>query len=90
MEIDSDILVSLRNHKEEYSKLCFELGEKERKYPVILEVIERKGKVVLTIEEHEILIKYFHVCFRKKDIERRQIYFRGHTDGYANLKKRAV
>ena len=34
-----------------------------------------------------ILAKYFHVCFRKEDMERRQIYFRGHTDGYAYLKK---
>lgn len=87
MEIDSDILVDLRNHNEEYSKLCFELGEMESKYPFILEVTEGKGKMVLTAEEHEILTKYFHVCFRKEDMERRQIYFRGHTDGYAYLKK---
>lgn len=30
---------------------------------------------------------YFRLSLKKDNIERKQIYFRGHTDGYAYLKK---
>ena len=45
------------------------------------------GEVHLTAEEHEPLVEYLHLLFKREDMERRHIYFRGHTDAFAYLKK---
>ena len=83
MEIDSDIMVDLKKQDIEYADMCQKLGEMESRYPFILEVTEGSGAISLTAEEHEIVRKYM-------TIERCQIYFRGHTDGYVYLKKIGV
>ena len=87
MEIDSDIMVDLKKQDVRYADMCYELGEMEEKYPFILEVTEGTGAISLTAEEHEVVRKYMSKMFQKETIERCQIYFRGHTDGYAYLKK---
>ena len=90
MEIDSDIMVDLKKQDIEYADMCQELGEMESRYPFILEVTEGSGAISLTAEEHEIVRKYMSRMFEKETIERCQIYFRGHTDGYVYLKKIGV
>ena len=87
MEIDSDIMVDLKKQDEDYANMCQELGEMESKYPFILEVTEGRGAISLIVEEHEMVRKYMSMMFQKETIERCQIYFRGHTDGYAYLKQ---
>lgn len=87
MQIDSDIVVDLRKHDKEYLSLCRQLGEMESNYPFIMQVTEGSGEVSLTVEEHERLVEYLKISLKKDDMERKQIYFRGHTDGYAYLKK---
>lgn len=87
MEIDSDIMVDLRKQDTVYLSYCQQLGELEKMYPFILQVTEEKGEISLTKEEHEILVEYFKIALKKDNIERKQIYFHGHTDGYAYLKK---
>ena len=90
MEIDSDIMVDLKKQDIEYADMCQKLGEMESRYPFILEVTEGSGAISLTAEEHEIVRKYMSRIFEKETIERCQIYFRGHTDGYVYLKKIGV
>ena len=90
MEIDSDIMVDLKKQDIEYADMCQKLGEMETRYPFILEVTEGSGAISLTAEEHEIVRKYMSRMFEKETIERCQIYFRGHTDGYVYLKKIGV
>ena len=90
MEIDSDIMVDLKKQDIEYADMCQKLGEMESRYPFILEVTEGSGAIRLTGEEHEIVRKYMSRMFEKETIERCQIYFRGHTDGYVYLKKIGV
>ena len=87
MEIDNDIIVDLRKQDDSYLALCRQIGDMERDYPFILNVTEGEGEISLTAEEHRILVEYFRLSLRKDNIERKQIYFRGHTDGYAYLKK---
>ena len=84
MEIDSDIMVDLKKQDEDYANMCQELGEMESRYPFILEVTEGSGAISLTAEEHDIMRKYMSRMFEKETIERCQIYFRGHTDGYVS------
>ena len=90
MEIDSDIMVDLKKQDIEYADMCQKLEEMESRYPFILEVTEGSGAISLTAEEHEIVRKYMSRMFEKETIERCQIYFRGHTDGYVYLKKIGV
>lgn len=90
MEIDSDIMVDLKKQDIEYADMCQKLGEMESRYPFILEVTEGSGAISLTAEEHEIVRQYMSRMFEKETIERCQIYFRGHTDGYVYLKKIGV
>ena len=90
MEIDSDIMVDLKKQDIGYADMCQKLGEMESRYPFILEVTEGSGAISLTAEEHEIVRKYMSRMFEKETIERCQIYFRGHTDGYVYLKKIGV
>lgn len=90
MEIDSDIMVDLKKQDIEYADMCQKLGKMESRYPFILEVTEGSGAISLTAEEHEIVRKYMSRMFEKETIERCQIYFRGHTDGYVYLKKIGV
>ena len=90
MEIDSDIMVDLKKQDIEYADMCQKLGEMESRYPFILEVTEGSGAISLTAEEHEIVRKYMSRMFETETIERCQIYFRGHTDGYVYLKKIGV
>ena len=90
MEIDSDIMVDLKKQDIEYADMCQKLGEMESRYPFILEVTEGSGAISLTAEEHELVRKYMSRMFEKETIERCQIYFRGHTDGYVYLKKIGV
>ena len=90
MEIDSDIMVDLKKQDIEYADMCQKRGEMESRYPFIVEVTEGSGALSLTAEEHEIVRKYMSRMFEKETIERCQIYFRGHTDGYVYLKKIGV
>lgn len=87
MEIDNDIIVDLRKRDDSYLALCRRIGDMEKEYPFILNVTEGKGEISLTAEEHKVLAEYFRISLKKDNIERKQIYFRGHTDGYAYLKK---
>lgn len=90
MEIDNDIIVDLRKQDASYLMLCRRIGDMEKEYPFILNVTEGVGDISLTEEEHKVLVEYFRLSLKKDDIERKQIYFRGHTDGYAYLKKIGV
>lgn len=87
MEIDNDIIVDLRNKDDSYLMLCRQIGDMEGEYPFILNITEGVGDISLTEEEHRVLVDYFRLSLKKDNIERKQIYFRGHTDGYAYLKK---
>ena len=43
--------------------------------------------LIFTAQEHEILNQYFRLYFRADNMERKHIYFRGHTDCFSYLEK---
>lgn len=86
-EIDSDIIMDMRNTNEEYAELYDEISEIKKRCPFISKILGEKGDVCLSAEEHDTLIQYFNLVRRLEDMERQQIYFRGHTDAVAYLKK---
>ena len=86
-EINNDVVSELRQQDEAYAALCRETGELNKKYPVIEKVCEGEGSISLTAEEHAALTRYLSLKMDMDDIERKRIYFRGHTDNFAYLKK---
>ena len=87
MELDSAIVVDLKQKNGEYAALSHEIGQMEKAYPFLVKLSEGDGAIALTAEEHEILKEYLRKFFQKDNLERCHIYFRGHTDGYAYLKE---
>ena len=55
--------------------------------PFIGKIMDGSGGISLTAEEHEVLTEYFRLRLRLDDMERRRLYFRGHTDCISYLKK---
>lgn len=86
-DIESDIIMDLRINNEKYAILRDKVSEMKQQHPFIDEVINGGGKIHLTDEEHTALAEYLHLLFKLADMERLQIYFRGHTDAFAYLKK---
>jgi len=89
-EIDSDISTDLFHTDSEYAALRREAGELQQAHPVIERVLEGEGTISLSADEHAALMRYMSMKVKIEEAERRQIYFRGHTDSFAYLKKIGV
>ena len=89
-ELENDMLLELRQKDKEYEQIHEQFYTLEEQYPFILKVLEGEGGISLTSEEHAVLLEYL-ALYRKMDTkERIHIYFRGHTDALAYLKKIGV
>jgi len=86
-EIDNDICTELRLSNSEYADMWRETLRLLKDNPAIIQITEGKGAISLSAEEHVALIRYLDLKNDMEDIERKQIYFRGHTDNYAYLKQ---
>ena len=86
-ELENDMLLELRQKDKDYEQIHEQFYDMEEQYPFILEVLESKGNVSLTEEEHAILLEYLAMYRKMDEKERIHIYFRGHTDALAYLKK---
>lgn len=82
-EIDSDIVMDLAAASPEYTELKAQMEELKRQNPVIGALLEGKGE----LDEHEALKEFIRLYMRADNMEREHIYFRGHADGFAYLKK---
>jgi hypothetical protein len=89
-EIDSDITVELKETDGDYTALCSEILFMQMDFPVIANIIEGEGAISVSEEEHKALVRYFEAKNEMYAIERMEIYFRGHADGFAYLKKIGV
>ncbi len=86
-ELDSNIVVALRKTNEEYAELSRQITVLANENRFIGRLIEGKGEVHMTAEEHDIFREYFRLALKRDNIERQELYFRGHTDAIAYLKK---
>jgi len=89
-EIDSEIVTDLSDTNDEYAALQEKIKKLQKDFPAVVKVIESSGAVSLTAEEHKALTQYLEIKSEMEDMERKQIYFRGHTDSFAYLKKIGV
>lgn len=86
-EIDSDIVMNLLNTDEDYAALSDRMDKLKTQYPVIDKMNEDSGEIRMTAEEHRAYVDYLNLARQMEDMERQHIYFRGHTDAVAYLKK---
>lgn len=86
-EIENEIILDLRENDENYNALREKISDIENKNTFIGQALNGSGEVHLTAEEHAVLTEYLRLRFNLDDMERLQIYFRGHTDAVAYLKK---
>ena len=86
-EIDSDIVMDLLNTDEDYAGLSDRMDKLKTQYPVIDKMNEDSGEIRMTSEEHRAYVDYLNLVRQMEDMERQHIYFRGHTDAVAYLKK---
>ena len=86
-EIDSDIVMDLLNTDEDYAALSDRMDKLKTQCPVIDKMNEGSGEIRMTAEEHRTYVDYLNLARQMEDMERQHIYFRGHTDAVAYLKK---
>jgi hypothetical protein len=85
--MDSQIVVALRESDEEYAALAREKDEAVRDFPQIEQWLEGSGALTLTAEEHAGLARHTLLTAKAEDMERRAIYYAGHRDCIAWLRK---
>jgi len=86
-EIDSDIVTDLRENNEEYAEIHQQISELKRQFPCIAQIMDGQDELHLNEEEHTAFSKYLRLSRKLEDMECLQLYFRGHTDAVAYLKK---
>ena len=86
-EIDSDACTDLRHTDGGYMEMWREAIKLQEGFPVIATATEGDGAISLSAEEHKALVRYLRLKNDMEETERKHIYFRGHTDNYAYLKK---
>jgi hypothetical protein len=86
-ELSSDIVSALRDTDETYAALFEKRLELQRRFPCIQATVERDGGVSMTAEEHAGLLEYLGVVNEMENIERLRLYYAGHRDCFAYLKK---
>lgn len=89
-EIDNDIAINLLHSNEEYSKLYYRRIEIQQQHPAVQKAVDGEGGVSLSKDEHKALIEYLSVNEQEDSMERLEIYFQGHADCMAYLKKIGV
>lgn len=70
-----------------YDEIQQQISDLKKRFPCIMKVMEDKGEIHLTAEEHAAFVQCLRLSRKLDDMERLQLYFRGHTDAVAYLKK---
>lgn len=80
-------MTDLRENNEEYAEIHQQITELKRQFSCIAQVMDDQDELHLTAEEHTAFAKYLRLLRKMEDMERLQLYFRGHTDAVSYLKK---
>ena len=87
-DIDSDVCVYLRETDAEYAEMYQECIRQQEIFPLIPVILEGgDSEIRPSAKEQHALVRYLMLKHEMENIERQHIYFRGHTDCFAYLKK---
>lgn len=87
LNMDGDTVVDLRSTDSEYQALYHRYAEMQKDHPFIDKVLEGEGEITMAAEDHAAFVEYMRLRRELDDMERLHIYFRGHTDAFAYLKR---
>lgn len=79
--------MELQNENEEYSELLQKISDLKQQAPFLTDLLESSGEIRLTAKEHAAFTQGLHLVRQRDNMERQQIYFRGHADAVGYLKK---
>ena len=86
-EIENDALIELGENNADYVELQKRLFQIKGENPFINALIEGDYKQELSSAQCAALGKFIDLYMRMEELERKYLYFRGHTDAFAYLKK---
>ena len=86
-EIDSDTCSDLRESDGEYIVLWDEALKIQKDFPAVARFVEVGEVEELSADELGALFRYLGLKHEMEGMERKAIYFRGHADSFAYLKK---
>lgn len=86
-EIDSNLVRELAFTNQEYADLKHRISDLKHQNSFIEKLLDGDGEVKISAQDHKILNQYFRLYLEADNMERKHIYFRGHTDGFTYLKK---
>lgn len=86
-EIENDVLTDLAERNEKYTCLQAQISELRQENRFIGMLIDGTYEGALTAQQSAALVKFIDLYMDLEEMERTQLYFRGHTDAFAYLKK---
>lgn len=89
-EIENDALTDLAETNEEYAKLQAQVSRLKFQNQFIGELIDGSFEGALSEQQSAALVKFIDLYMDLEEMERKHLYFRGHTDAFAYLKKISV
>lgn len=89
-DLDDAIVNALPEKDERYATLIAQEQELKERFPGINSWLEDEGPLTLSAEEHAALGEYIGITAEMEGIERLEIYYAGHNNCIAYLKKAGV
>jgi len=86
-EMDSDFSIALPESNAEYAALMERREKLQERFPFIESALEGTGALSLTAEEHAGLVEYLNLTNEMENHERLNLYYAGHRDCFAYLRK---
>lgn len=88
-EIENEVAVKLRDN-EQFKALRQQRDMLAEKNPFITQLLEGKGAISITEEEHTVFVEYIVLQIKEENMERKELYCFGHADCIAYLKQVGV
>lgn len=87
LEMDNDMIMELLETSPRYAKLKEQIDRLTEENPSIRDLIDGEDELHLSSMEHKKLLKYFELYRQSVNLEHEHLYFRGHMDCFAFLKR---
>ena len=82
---DVEARTDLRNCDHRYADMWDEAAGLLKAYPAIVELTRGDGPIYLSAAEHRAFARYIDLKRGMSDMERKEIFFRGHMSNFAYL-----
>jgi hypothetical protein len=90
LALDTDVTAELLKKDAEYADLRKRRKEMDNSHPFLEQALQGRDGLTLTAEQHETLVEYFNLYVEIENCERLHLYYAGHRDCFAYLRKIGV